>query len=140
MAGEEPTLETAEALKASGVSMKDWTNALHRGHYHHAPPVHGNARSFTIDDLVAARIFGVFLSVGASTYWAGLVGHRVLEALAKNPRLKKLSVWRVEHDGKPDVLVQPTAPPGGSKIIDLPIDEYRRDCRRALREKVKQEG
>jgi hypothetical protein len=127
-------------LKTAGIGTKDWTNAVHRGHYRHAPPVHGANRSFNIHDLVAARIFAAFLAAGASTSWAGLICDRVLQALAKSPRrIEKLPVWRVELDGKPDVLVQTVAPPGGIKMIELPIGDYRRDCQRALREKAEEE-
>ena len=135
------TVDTRTALEIAGIGIRDWSNAVHRGHYKHAPrTVQGRAAQFTVDDIVAARVLGVFLSVGATTFWAATVAHQVIEAMAKDPTAKQLTVWRVERDGKPDLLVQTAEPPGGSKVIVLPIAEYQRDVRRALREKFRQEG
>jgi hypothetical protein len=139
---EPPPLKTKDALPLAGIGEKEWADVLYRDLYPHAPKTtQGKSRKFALDDLVAGRVFALFRSVGATPYWAAVVGQEVLNAMARNPQAKVLTVYRITYDdGTPGLVVRDKPPPGGEEFVRLPIQEYRRAMRHGMREKHRQQG
>jgi hypothetical protein len=131
---------TPEALEIAGSEYPVWNNGVARAGLFAPDTVPGQARVFTVDDILITRIFQAFLDVGAKPMWAARIATAARMALEQYDDPERLSFWKIRgKGGKPDMQVGPAAPAGADVVFEVPLEKWRADIRRQLRKKYKAE-
>ena len=126
------TWNTPDALKIAGVDPVRWNNAVARAGLPAPATVQGQARTFTVDDIIVLQVFQGFVDVGATPQWAAKIAHAVHTALRQNTKARAISICKeIRADGTPDMVVYEKPPPDANVIFPMDLQRYRRTLARS---------